>query len=108
MCHSWSALLRQHLLVRHVSHLVSGASLIALAACVAHLPAHAPTPEHSPVPAWLSDAVGCVRGQLDREWNERRYVPILRNDSACVALGRFGEPREATITHEPGVGSILS
>lgn len=85
-----------------------GASLVALAACVAHLPAHAPTPEHSPVPAWLSDAVGCDREQLDREWNQRRHVPILRNDTACVALGRFGEPREATITHDPGVGTLLS
>jgi len=100
--------LRQHLLTRHASPFTVGAALLVLAGCAVHHPPQAPTPEHSPVPVWLSDVVGCNRAQLDREWSQRRYVPILRNDTACVALGRFGEPREETITHEAGVGTLLS
>lgn len=94
--------------MRHAAHLVIAAALLVSAGCAGRWKAHAPAAEHSPVPAWLSDAVGCDRAQLDREWNERRYVPILRNDTACVALGRFGEPREEQITHDAGVGTLLS
>lgn len=101
--------MQRHLgIVRYPGILTFATAFVALAGCAGRLIAHTRLTERSPVPEWLSDVVGCDRAQLDREWSLRRYVPILTNDTACVALGRFGEPREATITHDAGVGTILS
>lgn len=50
-------------------------------------------------PEWLSHEVGCSRAQLDYHWNHERNGSTTDTDSACVVLGRWGQPSYSNISH---------
>lgn len=70
------------------------AAFLALAACT-------PKVQTNPLPQSLTDAFGCPRSVIEREWAEHRYQGLMSGDLACAALGRFGTPTSSQSMSSP-------